>query len=254
MAASTFLFLLVAYHLDQNPIPAAPSTLGSVAWERDFSHSVERSRREGKPILILFTSFEDEETAIEYGEYVLSHPLLTEAIETLFIPLAINNEGGQNDQKVMNQFGEPRGNKPVVRIFEPDSQLPEDRLAGNYSDTALAMTMIIGLNKRGKTPPVYLRIIAGEEESRVAYFFPEEKSSLHYIPMTRKQLQLVTHALNSNRDESAFLSPNQRFLHTQIAEQMTKMNQEAIQRLARKKSIPDLLALFESKRPKSTLH
>ena len=71
--------------------------LGKVHWYRNYDKAVEESKKTNKDILILFQEVPGCATCRNYGQNVLSHPLMVEAIETSFVPLAIfNNKGGQD--------------------------------------------------------------------------------------------------------------------------------------------------------------
>ena len=57
-------------------------------------------------------------TCRNYEHTVLSHPLMVEAIESLFVPLAIFNNKGGKYKKILGQYGEPSWNNPDVRIVD----------------------------------------------------------------------------------------------------------------------------------------
>ena len=69
--------------------------LGKVQWYRDYDEALSIAKQEDKNVLILFQEVPGCATCRNYGHNVLSHPLMVEAIENLFVPLAIfNNKGG----------------------------------------------------------------------------------------------------------------------------------------------------------------
>ena len=79
------LFIIAAFlTMHQNPVE-----LGDVHWMRNYDEAVAESKRQCKPILILFQEVPGCQTCRQYGSEVLTHPLIVEAIETHFIPLAI---------------------------------------------------------------------------------------------------------------------------------------------------------------------
>src|SRR6187551_2627078 len=108
--AVLFPFFLAAQN---NPIE-----LGDVHWLRSFEEAQIKSKKEGKPILILFQEIPGCQTCKNYGSEVLTHPLLVEAVETHFIPLAIHNNKSGKDAEVLKQYNEPAWNNPVVRIVD----------------------------------------------------------------------------------------------------------------------------------------
>jgi len=93
-----------------------PDELGTVDWIRNFDNGLAKAKKENKPIFLLFQEVPGCATCRNYGHNVLSHPLIAEAIETLFVPVAIYNNKGGSDAKVLKYYNEPTWNNPVVRI------------------------------------------------------------------------------------------------------------------------------------------
>ncbi len=118
------VFLFPHFLLAQNN----PVELGNVHWLRSFDEAQARSKKEGKSILILFQEIPGCQTCRTYGSDVLTHPLLVEAIETAFIPLAIHNNKGGADAEILKRYNEPAWNNPVVRIVDSHGSqiLPRD--------------------------------------------------------------------------------------------------------------------------------
>lgn len=146
--------------------PENPAELGKVAWLRDFQQASERAQKEQKPLLILFQEVPGCATCTRYGSFVLSHPLLVEAIETWFVPLCIFNNKGGSDREMLEKFSEPAWNNPVVRIISGEKN--EDvvpRISGNYSPHGLAEGILSALKKTSKTPPVWLENLEKELNS-----------------------------------------------------------------------------------------
>ena len=83
-----------------------PVELGKVKWLRSYEEAIAQSRQECKPVLILFQEVPGCGTCQKYGNEVLSHPLLVEAIETHFVPLAIFNNKGGADAEVLKRYNE----------------------------------------------------------------------------------------------------------------------------------------------------
>ena len=136
--------------------------LGDVRWIRSMDEALLRSKSECKPILILFQEVPGCATCREYGSEVLSHPLIVEAIETHFIPLAIFNNKGGHDAEVLKKYNEPSWNNPVVRIVDEKGKDILSRLNGNYSAVGLAEMMTNVLIKVGGKAPVYLQLLTDE--------------------------------------------------------------------------------------------
>ncbi len=136
--------------------------LGKVHWLRQFDQAIEVAQQNGKPVFILFQEVPGCATCRNYGKDVLSHPLLVEAIETLFVPLAIHNNKSGADAKVLQYYGEPSWNNPVVRIVGADKQDLIPRVSGNYSRLGLAEAMIFALQRADREVPVYLELLRDE--------------------------------------------------------------------------------------------
>lgn len=139
-----------------------PVELGKVHWIRSMDEAMEKSKRECKPILILFQEVPGCQTCRNYGTQVLSHPLIVEAIETHFIPLAIYNNKGGHDGEVLKKYNEPSWNNPVVRIVNEKGENISPRLSGNYSAYGLTDLMVSVLLKTQGRAPVYLQLLADE--------------------------------------------------------------------------------------------
>ena len=143
-------------------LPNNPKELGQVHWLRDFDQAIEKSEKEDKAVLILFQEVPGCGTCTRYGSQVLSHPLIVEAIESLFVPVAIyNNEGGK-DAKVLAAFNEPSWNNPVVRIVDHESNPLAPRLSSNYSPLGMVQTIKSALASQNREIPEYLNLL--EEE------------------------------------------------------------------------------------------
>jgi len=143
-------------------VPNQPEELGKVHWLRDIDIAVAQSEEKKKPILILFQEVPGCSTCRNYGNGALSHPLLVEAMESLFIPLAIYNNKGGEDAKILKYFGEPSWNNPVVRIVNNSKKDLIPRVSGNYSKWGLADAMIRALDNAGTVAPAYLELLTQE--------------------------------------------------------------------------------------------
>ena len=104
--------------------------LGAISWYRDYDEALAASKAQHKPVLILFQEVPGCATCRNYGNKVLSHPLLSEAIENEFIPLAIFNNKGGKDAAVLKKYREPSWNNPVVRIVNASGENLVNRILG----------------------------------------------------------------------------------------------------------------------------
>lgn len=138
---------------------AAPRELGAVGWLRSHEEAVAQSRVTGQPILILFDEVPGCATCVSYGEHVLSDPELVRIIEAHFVPLAIFNNRGGDDRRVLEAYGEPAWNNPVVRIVNAEGQALSPRHAGDYSVSGLARRMVAALEATDREVPAALRAL-----------------------------------------------------------------------------------------------
>ncbi|MCB0549525.1 MAG: thioredoxin family protein [Phaeodactylibacter sp.] len=140
----------------------SPEELGKVRWLRDFETGLERASLEDKPVFLLFQEVPGCATCRNYGNEVLSHPLIVEAIETLFVPVAIFNNKGGKDAEVLRYYNEPSWNNPVVRIVDYGRLDLIPRVSGNYSQLGVVQAMVFALERRSKPIPVYLQLLYEE--------------------------------------------------------------------------------------------
>lgn len=144
----------------------APAELGKVAWVRDFDQGLARAKKEQKPVFLLFQEVPGCSTCQRYGAEVLSHPLIVEAIESLFIPVAIYNNKGGKDAEVLKHYNEPSWNNPVVRIVDSNKSNLAARVSGNYTPLAVLNAMFVGLEKSNLAVPAYLGLLREELQSK----------------------------------------------------------------------------------------
>jgi len=166
----TLLFFFFPFFLsaDSNPIE-----LGKINWNRNYDTAIQQAIKESKPVFILFQEVPGCSTCRQYGQGVLSHPFIVEAIEDEFIPLAIFNNKNGHDSDILKRFHEPSWNNPVARIVDQDGQALADRVAGNYSELAVVDAITSALTQAGREVPNYLslyreQLIAKENEAEVA--------------------------------------------------------------------------------------
>ncbi len=149
-------------------VKSQPEELGAVHWLRSYEVANAMASEQRKPVFILFQEVPGCATCRNYGNQVLQHPLIVEAIDSLFVPLAIYNNHPGDDAKVLKSFGEPAWNNPVVRIVDTKSQDITPRLSGNYSKLGIVETMITALESADLQVPQYLKLL--DEEFRAAKY------------------------------------------------------------------------------------
>lgn len=136
--------------------------LGNISWLRDYNKALEKAKKDNKPVLILFQEVPGCSTCQNYGLRVLSHPLLVDAAENLFIPLVIFNNRQGTDARILNLFHEPAWNNPVVRIVDSNGKEIIKRLANDYTASGFSGAMIKALTVYGKKIPFYLKLLHTE--------------------------------------------------------------------------------------------
>ena len=160
-----FTFLLAVFNseaqLRTNPFNQ-DEELGRVSWYRDYDTALQLSKAQSKPVLILFQEVPGCATCRNYGHNVLSHPLMTEAIENEFIPLAIFNNKRGKDLEILKKYKEPTWNNPVVRIVDSEGKDIVNRVASDYSAKGLYNAMVKALVKKNIAIPEYMDILGDE--------------------------------------------------------------------------------------------
>jgi hypothetical protein len=160
-----FIFSASSLWAQKTNIRNQPEELGMVSWHRNYDEAKEQANKLNKPIFILFQEVPGCATCRNYGNDVLSHPLIVDAIENEFIPLAIYNNVKGHDRDVLNQFNEPTWNNPVVRVVDSNGKGLVSRLNGNYTSFGLVNYMLISLAAGFHGQPEYLKIAAAELET-----------------------------------------------------------------------------------------
>ena len=154
------VLLFVATRVDAGS--GQPRELGRVDWGRSYDEAVARSAASGKPIFLLFQEVPGCATCVNFGEQVLSHPRLVEAIEDEFVPLAILNNKGGHDREVLRRFGEPAWNNPVVRFVDAKGEDLIPRRDRVWTDERVLDRMIESLEASGRAVPGYLAALQAE--------------------------------------------------------------------------------------------
>lgn len=151
---SIALILLVNIQLlfaQNNPIE-----LGAVHWLRDYDQAIKESKQKDLPIFMLFQEVPGCATCQNFGQDVMSDPILVEAIETFFVPLAIFNNKSGKDAAVLKKYNEPSWNNPVIRIINEEGENLTKRQAGIYTQKAILGTIMEALALCNIVPPKYL--------------------------------------------------------------------------------------------------
>lgn len=158
-----FLSLCIVSVAQYGTYPAAnPVELGKVKWLRNYEDAQNQSKILQKPILILFQEVPGCRNCTRYGQEVLSHPLLVEAIESYFVPLCIYNNASGDDKQVLKKFNEPAWNNPVLRIIHNGGKDITPRQSDFRSFYRAMETITDGISNSGQKVPEYLRLLMEE--------------------------------------------------------------------------------------------
>ena len=93
-----------------------------------------------------------------YGQSVLTHPLMVEAIEDSFIPVLVYNNK-DSDAKLLKRFSEPSWNNPVTRFLDSNLEDVIERKDGVWKIRPMAMRMAAALKAADREVPKYLSML-----------------------------------------------------------------------------------------------
>ena len=170
--------------------------LGMVRWYRDYDKAIQAAQSENKDIVLLFQEVPGCATCRNYGHHVLSHPLMVEAIEHSFIPLAIFNNKSGKDREILEKFKEPSWNNPVVRIIDAKANNVVPRISRDYSALTLCRRMIQALEQRNREVPVYIRLLEQELAADQATGTDESYFKMYCFWTGEKELGKLDGVLN----------------------------------------------------------
>ncbi len=179
-----------------------PPELGKVSWLRDFEAAVRLSKDTKKPLLVLFDEVPGCDTVLGFGREVLSAPEIVAAITRDFVPVAIFNNVGGADAKVLQSFGEASWNNPVVRIIDADRKPLAPRFEGPYSVEAFQKVLgaARGLEKVTLSAACFwecearLGKLEAVRASRVGFLQGEEVVEVSFDPSVMSRAQFLTEA------------------------------------------------------------
>ncbi len=139
-----------------------PVEMGRVRWHRNLDAAQEMARAADKPMLVLFQEIPGCETCQSFGREVLSHPLLVEAMEELFVPVVVYNNRKGKDAEILGRFKEPAWNNPVIRLLDATGKDLVPRADGVWSPGGIAHRLVSALQAAGREVPAYLQLLADE--------------------------------------------------------------------------------------------
>jgi len=136
--------------------------LGRVRWMTSLEEAQVLADAEDMPILILHQNVSDNGRSLEYGTTVLDHPLVVEAIESLFIPVAFFQGGSGMDETYADLLGDLAPSALEVWITDSDFNDVAPRLGESHTIHELLGAMIEAYGWRGKDVPEYVKILHTE--------------------------------------------------------------------------------------------
>lgn len=90
----------------------------------------------------------------------MSHPLIVEACEELFVPLLVFNNREGTDAELLEKFSEPAWNNPVIRYLNAEAEDVIERQDGIWTTAGTAARMVEALSAAGRDAPKFLRSLA----------------------------------------------------------------------------------------------
>jgi hypothetical protein len=157
-----------ACKLHQNP----REELGQLKFKYNassFHNALAESRNTEKPVLIVFHELSGSADAITFGKTVLSHPLLIEAAESMFVTMFVDMAGtNPDDVQIISRYHENRHNDTVVRIVNGNGKDLAVRLEGRCCSVGkIARAMREALERKNLQVPTYLKFLETEYLARV---------------------------------------------------------------------------------------
>jgi hypothetical protein len=143
--------------LEQRPVE-----VGLVRWGTDLDAALIASRASGRPVLVLFDEIPGCATVRRFGREVLAHPLVAEAMETLFHPVLVHNNRSGREAELLRAFGEPSWNNPMIRILDSDRRDLIPRQDGVYTVAGVVQTLAAALARAGRGVPLWLTLLEQE--------------------------------------------------------------------------------------------
>lgn len=161
--------------------------LGKVHWMRDLEAAKALSAKSGKPVFIQFQEVPGCSTCQDYGNSVLSHPLMVEAIEELFVPVLVYNNRNGKDGELLKKFNEPTWNNPVTRFVDSEGKDLIKRVDRIWNIEPMAARMVSALRAADQDVPDYLQLLvdnssATEKATFAMHCYWEGEGKLGRIP------------------------------------------------------------------------
>lgn len=142
-----------------------PIELGKVSWLRNYNEAIAAAKQKELPVLILFQEVPGCSNCTKFGNEIMSHPLVVEAIETCFIPLCIYNNQSGHDSEILKKYNEPSWNNPVIRIVDHKGLDLVSRQPDFRSMSKTLASLAKGITASGHEVPTYLDLMLEEADA-----------------------------------------------------------------------------------------
>lgn len=139
---------------------------GQVSWLFDYEDAVAIAQWKKLPLFVLLLEVPGSPTSVAFGQDVLSHPLVREAVESLFVPVAIFNELDAKAKRLRKSFGERAFGDAVVHIVDANRIPLAKHLTDDHSLAGLVKGITDALAAGGYDVPVYLQLLHEETAAR----------------------------------------------------------------------------------------
>lgn len=137
----------------------SPVELGSINWLRNYEEATQRATKNSQPICLLFQEVPGCSGCQKYGREVLNNPLIRSAIEEQFVPLAIHNNKGGEDQRILKRFKEPAWNYQVMRFVDTSGADLIPRKDKVWTTHGTASRLILAIEAAKRPVPAYLTLL-----------------------------------------------------------------------------------------------
>lgn len=102
---------------------------------------------------------------MNFGRRSLSQPLLVEAMEDEFVPVLVYNNKKGMDADLLDRFGEPAWNNPVIRYLDAKGRDVIARRDRVWTVGGTAARMVDALKAAKREVPQYLRLVTSETDA-----------------------------------------------------------------------------------------
>lgn len=180
-----------------------PAELGKVTWLRDYNDAIRESKEKDLPVFILFQEVPGCSNCTKFGNNILSHPLIVEAIESCFIPLCIFNNKSGEDKLILEKFNEPAWNNPVIRIINYEEKDIVKRQSDFRNMSTTINTITEAVTVYGRKVETYLQLLNEEVAAKESKYMNEVYFGMYCFWTGERELAGIDGVINT---EAGFMS------------------------------------------------